>query len=258
MAVGAEPTELPIEVFRNRADDLRGVFTVKVSNTSGRDIRIDTVTLTTGLYGTPGPVPVDASVAPGLRVDLLVPVDEAVCPAPDGTTATVQLVLAYEDAPDQPVTTAREVSDEQLRSWNDRECAVAEVRAAAQPEFVGPWVVGEDDAGRVIADGTLRFVVPDDAPAGVTVTAIERTVLFAPVDPATPVDIGVGQQVDVPIRLATGRCDPHAVGEASARYGFVFPIRISRGAAEAVVVPTTVDPADRGPLFDLITRGCGL
>lgn len=258
VASSSGPPDLPVVVFRNRADDLSGIFSVKVTNDGPDELRIHSVTLRTAAYTTPGPVDVETTVAAGLRVDLRVPVGEPVCGAgADAPTATVELSLGATGDPGQQVEVSREVPADELVSWNRRECAVVRTREVADPVLVGPWLPGTDATGRAIVDGTLRLSVDEAAAGEVVITAMERTVIFAPVETDFPVTVAPGREVDIAVRLATGRCDPHAVAEATAKYGFIFPVRVSVAGAEPVVVPTTVPPADRLPLFDLLDRTCG-
>lgn len=245
-----------VTVFRNRADDLQGVFTVKVDNTDGTGpLAVDSVTLVSGAYATAGPLEVSTTVAAGLRLDIEVPVGDATCgPGADPGTARVDLVLGAAGDPARARVT-RQVEATELERWNARDCEVAAVVDVSSPELVGPWTTVSTPTGPA-SQGLLRLRVPDGAPSGVTLGAVERSVILTPDVRGLPLSLAPGETADVPVLLSPARCDPHGLGEA--KYGFVFVLRIAVGDSVPLAVPVAVPETDRGAISDMIVKACGI
>jgi hypothetical protein len=151
---------------------------------------------------------------------------------PDGTTEDLQVPLAAEI----------------MTRIHQEECAVLALLEVVSVDVVG--LADEEDA----VTGRIELIRRDgDDP--VTVTRVGRSVILDATADELPAQMAADEdEFSTPIRFTSATCDPHALAET--KKPFVFPLEVTVGDQEPVVLDLPVDDELRTRLEDLVDRVC--
>lgn len=254
---GPEPSDdadgpsVSASVVQYRRDVVPRRVQVKVENAGEATVVVDRVLLASPLFTPMEPVPQDAELAPGQRVDLRVPLGEPVCSSDAADVAEGPRVEVWTDGHDDPVVLEPVVADV-LGEIRDLECAEQEAQEVVDVAFGTTWTrVGSGDGLEVAGTLAVRSLQPDVA---ATVTAVGTTTLFVPAVDGLPVTTAVPS--DLAVRFGPARCDGHAVGEA--HRGYRFGVRVTVEGRDPVIVYISPDDAGRAVLQQALLERCGL
>jgi hypothetical protein len=190
-----------------------------------------------------------STIPPGQTIDLRMTLPEPVCdaePVPAYGLATIDGRAVRE-----PLDRFGEAFVESLWRRRCNQLAVTTVADLA-------WRFDFDAVGTGRAS-YLRGHLDLDRIPGTTETlqvrGMQGSVLFRLTPTARPVLRKDAASVSVPLRLAWGRCDAHAIGESSQT--FLWKLDVSVDGAAPVRITTTVADEDKAPLLAYLKDACG-
>lgn len=261
-AATESPPPLEVSVTRYRRDrDTRRVQ-VKVGNEGTATVRVERVDLDAPGFAPVEPSVDDATIRPGLRVDLPVTVGEALCDGGDarpGEGATVVLAVRPADGNLREVSAPLDHPNDVLDRLQADECRRRALTEAADIGFGPSWVLEGSGAGAILRGSILmRRLAAEDALA---LTRLSGSVIFSvhpagqPHEPVLLLDPATGS-AELPIEVTAGRCDPHALAESKRTYVFELWVRIGAGPEEYLALQP--DEEGRRRWDELARTACGL
>lgn len=235
--VSADTLGLSGTLEQYREDEVANRLSIKISHHGEEPVRIETLRLSwPGLGDTP-PSELDYPVFPGARVDLRVPLGEAVCSSPPQlveptpTLAIAAVATTESGEITFPVTDPLGI----LERIYPRQCKRQAVEHHVAVTIDDEWA--DESLDPVTMLGTLR-VDRKASTEPVTIAAIHGSVLVNMATEDGPVVLAAdGASVAVPILATNNRCDSHAIGEAKKPYVFVVDLVIGDDEVSYVVSP---------------------
>jgi hypothetical protein len=262
-----EPTTLRAAVAQFREDEVRDQIRVRLAATA--PVRVATLRLEwAGLPELPPTAP-RYRLAPGVAVDLPVPLGPAACgdppradaPVPPVGPTDVTAVVGVAGRGGVVVEERVPVSDPDatLARVFARACREQALAALVSAQFGPRWEPSRRDGVPVLA-GSMD-VQRLAATGPVAVTGIDGSVLLEVVPVSPPpwvMDTGSGA-LSVPVAVtSTGRCDGHALGESKQTYVFDVLVDVAGQAGLTGPQPLTVEApaALRDPLWATMLAAC--
>ena len=234
------------EAVRQRTDEAIG-DQVQVRITDSGD---EPFTVTSVALDSPGFVPVPPREAatvfsPGRTIDLPVKFGEPVCDvAAEPAAARLTVVRPDGSSEDLRVPLAAEI----MTRIHAEECAVLAVLDVVDVEVVD--LADEDDALTTQLRLTRRS---GDEP--VAVARVGRSVILDVTGEELPAELaGDEDELSTPLVFTSATCDPHALAETKKPY--VFPLEVTVGDGEPVIMDLPVDDDLRAGLERLVDRVC--
>lgn len=228
-----------------RRDEQRDALQVKVTNEGPEPVLVSRVGLSTPTFRAAVEQDKDSVIAPGLSVDLTLPLGEPDCDASLAAEATVTLDVDGR-AVQLPVVT------DVLSRINVRRCQVESVNEVVSLSLAPDWTATEFQ-GRPSVTGRL-LIAAGARPETTTVTVDGATTLFTVAEPQrADVPVGAGP-LTLPVHLVMTRCDAHAVAED--KKGYLLPVDVAVAGRPAIRVEVPVPVPDREPLQALVDRTC--
>lgn len=234
------------EAVRLRTDEaVGGQVQVRITATGDEPFTVTSVAL-----DSPGFVPVppraaSTEFAPGRTVDLPVRYGEPRCEAAaEPAAARLTVVRPDGSSEDLVVPLAAEV----MTRIHAEECAVLALLEVVDVDVVG--LAEEDDA----VTGEIRLTRRAGA-APVTIARVGRSVILDVTADELPARMADDEdELSTPVAFTSATCDPHALAETKKPY--VFPLEVTVGASEPVVMDLPVDDDLRDRLEGLVDRVC--
>lgn len=232
-ACGPAP-QVSASLYQTRSDTPLNALEIQVRNDGPDPVTVDSAQLRSGrLAGAPvwdEPVEIPAGAAMDLKVSL---------PPPDCDGSPGETVALRVDGQDVVIDAPDRLG--QVAEYVAAVCFEDDVESTTQ-------IVVE----AVTDEGIRVFVDPGTSEVG----ALGTTILFAPVDPEA-LAAAPGAPGDVrPVRLRPNRCDAHALGED--KQGTYFDVEVTLADGRSGPYTFTVDQEQRGQLYRLYARMCGL
>lgn len=246
------PGVLAAVPFQNRLDVAQGIFQMKLYNGTDRDLDVAGVQfvwdgLTTEVARR------DNALIAGDRLDFPVPLAAAHC-AGDGTEADmpalanayVRVLLADGSEVRADVYDVKHFA----RALYLQDCERQRVAREVTIEWVDVQAAELD--GRPITTATLRFT-RGTGQGAVRLLLVTGTVLFTPDSPALqlPADQDMAA---TQVRFLEGRCDSHALGEASQPFEFSLIIDLGDGVERPYALP--IPAADQVAMRHRLEDAC--
>ena len=234
LAACAPAPEVGVSLYQTRSDTPVGKVEIQVRNLGAEPVTVDRAELrSTRLAGSAvWEEPVE--ILPGTAMDLKVVLPGADCTGAAGETVSLR-IDGSEVVLDAPDTLG------QVGEYVAQACFAQEVAAIARIEVVG------------VTDEGLRMLIE---PGPAQIGRLAATILFAPADldaiAALPGSRGGLREVV----LRPNRCDAHAVGED--KQGTYFDVDVTLPDGRSGPYTVGVDPQQRGQLYRLYARLCGL
>ena len=234
------------EAVRLRTDEaVGGQVQMRLTDTGEEPFTVTAVALDSPGFEPVPPREASTEFAPGRTIDLPVAYGEPRCDRP-AEPAVVRLTVARPDgtAEDLRVPLAAEI----MTRIHDEECAVL-----ALGEMVAVDVIGLEDADDAVT-GQLRLT-RRDGEEPVTVARVGRSVILDVAGNELPAEMAADEaELTTPLVFTSATCDPHALAETKKPY--VFPLEVTVGEGEPVVMDLPVDDALRARLEALVDRVC--
>ncbi|MDN4484290.1 hypothetical protein [Demequina lignilytica] len=196
-----------------------------------RDVRITGAAFLTPYFTTTDGVEVGLDLAAGASDTINVPVGAATCPAGLGTT-TLQLVVEVDGV---EVLQSVAVEGDVFEQRNGEECGQTAITGAITPSF------GSVSASDAPAVSTSVLLVRVSGTESVTLESVSGSEQFSVTadDGALPATLeATGQRLEVPVTIASIRCDGMPFGGATT--AFAFSLELSRPGEDPV--PVTIRP----------------
>jgi hypothetical protein len=234
------------EAVRQRTDEAIGdQVQVRITNTGTEPFTVTSVAL-----DSPGFAPMPAREAatefvPGRLIDLPVKYGEPRCDvAAEPAAARLTVVRPDGTVEDLRVPLAAEI----MTRIHEEECAVVALLEVVDVDVVD--LVDEDDA----LTGSLRLARrAGDEP--VQVARVGRSVILDVAGEELPTEMaGDDDELTTPLVFTSATCDPHALAETKKPY--VFPLEVTVGDGEPVVLDLPVSDELRARLEELVDRVC--
>jgi hypothetical protein len=234
------------EAVRQRTDEALGdQVQVRITDTGDEPFTVTSVAL-----DSPGFVPVaprgtSTEFEPGRVIDLPVKFGEPRCDvAAEPAAARLTVVRPDGTTEDLRVPLAAEV----MTRIHGEECAVLALLELVSVDVVE--LADEDDA----VTGQLRLTRREGNDP-VTVSRVGRSVILDVTADELPDELaGDADELSTPVRFTSATCDPHALAETKKPY--VFPLEVTVGNGEPVVMDLPVDEALQQRLEALVDRVC--
>lgn len=244
-AVPAVPG-IEAEAVRLRTDEaIGGQVQVRITDTGEEPFTVTSVAL-----DSPGFTPVPAREAsteftPGRTIDLPVQYGEPRCDtAAEPAAARLTVVRPDGSGEELRVPLAAEI----MTRIHGEECAVLALLEVVSIEVVD--LVDEDE----VLSGQLRLTRRAGAER-VTVTRVGGSVILDVTGEELPAEMAADDdELSTPVAFTSATCDPHALAETKKPY--VFPLEVTAGDDEPVVMDLPVDDELRGRLAALVDRVC--
>jgi hypothetical protein len=234
------------EAVRLRTDEaVGGQVQVRITDTGDEPFTVTSIALDAPGFVPLPPREASTEFAPGRTIDLPVMYGEPICDtAAEPAAAWLALVRPDGAAEQLRVPLAAEI----LTRIHAEECAVL-----ALAEVVTVDVVGlEDDADAVTGEIRLTRRSGDEP---VTVSQLGRSVLIDVAAGELPAEMaGDEAGLTTPVEFTSATCEPHVLAETKKPY--IFPLEVTVGDGEAVVMDLPVDDALRARLAALVDRVC--
>jgi hypothetical protein len=244
-AVPAVPG-IEAEIVRLRTDEaIGGQVQVRLTDTGDTPFTVTSVALRSPGFAPLPPTAITAEYAPGRVIDLPVPFGDVVCDA-SPVPASAELTVTRADGSVEPVQVP--AAADVLELIHSQECAVLAVTAV-----VDIVVTGLEDDGDALT-GSLTLTRREGADP-VSATRLSRSVLVEPTA-ELPLELdGDADAASVPVGFTPASCDPHVLAETKKPY--VFPLAVTVGDDDEVVVNLPIDETLRARLTALVQRVCG-
>ncbi|TFV92230.1 hypothetical protein E4P40_03230 [Blastococcus sp. CT_GayMR20] len=244
-AVPAVPG-IEAEIVRLRTDEaIGGQVQVRLTDTGDTPFTVTSVALRSPGFAPVPPTAITAEYAPGRVIDLPVPFGDAVCDA-SPVPASAELTVTRPDGSVEPLEVPAEA--QVLELVHAQECDVLGVTAV-----VAITVTDLEDGGDALT-GSLTLTRREGAEP-VTAARLGRSVLVEPTADL-PLELdGDAEAASVPVSFTPASCDPHVLAETKKPY--VFPLALTVGDDDEVVVNLPIDETLRARLTALVQRVCG-
>lgn len=234
------------EAVRQRTDEaIGGQVQIRITATGDEPFTVTSVALDAPGFAPMPPRAVTTEFAPGRVIDLPVTYGSPRCNvAAEPAAARLTVVRPDGSSEDLRVPLAAEI----MTRIHEEECAVLALLRVVDVSVVD--LVDEDDA----LTGSLRLTRRDgDEP--VRVARVEGSVILDVTGEELPVEMtGDGEELSTPVVFTSARCDPHALAETKKPY--VFPLEVTVGAGDPVVLELPVSEDLKARLEFLIERVC--
>lgn len=253
----AEPTAEPPKGFgvlitQYTHDVPKQEVAVQVSNSSTRDLRVESLEVLAPWFDGPGVVETGTLVEPGRRYDIRVPYGEPDC---DVEPRPERLRLALTFAGVEGTAAVAPSSGADLLARIHREaCGAERVQEVAPMEWASGWET-RGSGNDLVAVGTLRIgPVADGHEVSLLGTVPSVIMQLEPRD--VPEVLRAGDEVDVEVLARPTRCDPHVLADSGMGWQFLFRVRILDEDLEGLV-PMPPSKAQRAQLEDYWLQRCG-
>lgn len=231
---GPGAPEVTVSLYQTRSDTPLDRIEIQVTNIGDDPVTVGRAELISPRLAGPAAWDEPVEIPPGMAVDLKVQLPEAVCPGAGGHE--VRLTVAGETT-----TMAADDTLGQLQKYLDGRCFE---QAVEQTTVL--------DVEAVTGTG-LRVRVE---PGAATVGALRTTILFAPVDSRALAAAASSPASTREVALRPNRCDAHALAED--KQGTYFPVEVTLADGRTGDYTMGVDQQQRGQLYRLYARRCGL
>jgi hypothetical protein len=234
------------EAVRQRTDEaVGGQVQVRITDTGDEPFTVTSVALDSPGFAPLPPREVQTEFSPGQVIDLPTKYGEPVCDAAAEPAATLLTVVRPDGATEAlRVPLAADV----LTLIHTQECAVL-----ALEEVVTVDVVDLEDEDEALT-GAIRLTRHSGSDP-ITVGRVGRSVIIEVTGPDLPVEMaGDEDELSTPVEFTSATCDPHALAETKKPY--VFPLEVTVGDEEPVVMRLPVDDELRARLVELVDRVC--
>ncbi len=257
----AEPTTgLTAEVTQFRQDAPQQLMQVRFVNGGDAAVRVEALHLELPGFTTLPDVARSTRLPPGAVVDVPVKHGEPDCAAdPTAPGGVVVVQAAADGSPAREVRVPVSGDVQSAVRAHARICARERLDRAAVVRLSDDWPEGRDDRGRPALlptlvlerrPGSTERVVVQDAGGHVLFTVAAADGRTAPLLVLEP-----GQdRVELPLRVVTTRCDPHALTESKRTPLLLFYIGV--GDDEPRSVPVQAPTAVHAALSEFATRSC--
>ena len=234
------------EAVRQRTDEaIGGQVQVRITDTGEEPFTVTSVALDSPGFDPVAPREVATEFAPGRTIDLPVKYGEPRCDvAAEPAAARLTVVRPDGTAEELRVPMAAEI----LTRIHEEECAVLAVLEVVTVEVGG--LVDEDEA----LTGEIRLTRRSGT-VPVTVGRVGRSVILEVTADELPTELAAGEdELATPVVFTSATCDPHALAETKKPY--VFPLAVTVGDGDPVVMDLPVDDELRARLAALVERVC--
>lgn len=234
------------EAVRLRTDEaVGGQVQLRITDTGDEPFTVTSVALDSPGFAPVAPREASTEFAPGRTIDLPVGYGEPRCDqAAEPAAARLTVVRPDGSSEDLRVPLAAEI----MTRIHEEECAVLALLEVVNVDVVE--LADEDDA----VTGQLRLTRRDGSEP-VTVSRVGRSVILDVTADGLPDEMAEEDDVfSTPVRFTSATCDPHALAETKKPY--VFPLEVTVGDGEPVVMDLPVDDDLRQRLEALVDRVC--
>jgi hypothetical protein len=234
------------EAVRQRTDEaIGGQVQVRITDTGDDPFTVTSVALDSPGFAPVAPRETTTGFTPGRVIDLPVKYGEPRCDvAAEPAAARLTVVRPDGSSEDLAVPLAAEI----MTRIHEEECAVLALLEVVDVDVVG--LTDEDDA----VTGELQLTRRSGSEP-VTVTRVGRSVILDLTAEELPDEMAADQdEFTTPVRFTSATCDPHALAETKKPY--VFPLEVTVGDEEPVVMDVPVDDELRTRLEELVDRVC--
>jgi hypothetical protein len=230
------------ELILTRQRDLldRGLINVLVTNHGRSSLLLDDIELDADHFDTQPAADRTISIRPDRQVAIQVPYGEvADCVDASPVEASLGFVYTSDDDPIRHDTSVLLGGTELLDVIRAEQCAVGRFHDAVTVGFADTSAVDgslatnlviEPDGGSVAAEMEIAAV------AGTILVSARRSD-----ESTTPIRVGA-EPVALPLSFVVNRCDPHALGEVTKRFG--LDLSVSIDGADPVSVAVDVGPIE--------------
>lgn len=225
---------------------------VRVSNSSKRDITVDSVEVRAPWFHGPGVVDTATRVPPGLAYDIRMPYGEPNCdvePRPE----RLRVAVTFSGVDGTALLTPSEGAD-LLTRIHQETCGAERVQEVAPMEWASGWEL-RGSGSELHAVATLRMG-PVLEGHEVSLLGTVPSVIFqmAPQDP--PEVLRGGETAEIEVEARPTRCDAHAMADNGAGWEFLFRVLILDEDLEALV-PMPPSKSQRAELEEYWLQRCG-
>lgn len=234
------------EAVRLRTDEPLGdQVQVRITDTGEEPFTVTAVALDSPGFAPLPPREVSTEYAPGRTIDLPMRFGAPRCDVPaEPAAARLTVVRPDGSTEDLRVPLAAEI----LTRIHGEDCAVLALAEVVTVEVTG--LLDGDDA--VTADLAVTRRSGDEP---VTVTRVGRSVLIDVAVRELPLELpDDGDEARTPVVFTPATCEPHVLAET--KKPFVFPVEVTVGDDDPVVMDLPVDEALRRGLQRLVERVC--
>lgn len=248
------PDGVSVSVRQNRDDYGPRRLEVLVANGTSEDLEVEQARLDSSAFSEPATTSRAATIRPGTTTALRLELGPPQCDGSDAVEATV----ALEFSTSAGSGSASVVSGDPLGTLDRvhrEDCLAEQVASVVEIAPAGSVEVG-DEAGVGVA--RLQVVVtPTGADGGVTIEAIDRTILLRPASGADAWPVGArldasSAPLTIDLAIVPSNCSTHTVSED--KRGTFLPVRVTLDSGASGVVPIGVDDAVRGALYEYIAN----
>jgi hypothetical protein len=234
------------EAVRQRTDEAIGdQVQVRITATGDEPFTVTSVALASPGFAQVAPREATTEFAPGRVIDLPVKFGEPRCEvAAEPAAAALTVVRPDGSVEDLLVPLSAEI----LTRIHEEECAVLAVLQVVDVQVVD--LADEDDA----LTGALRLTRGEgDEP--VSVARVSGSVILDVTAEELPTEMaGNDDELSTPVVFTSATCDPHALAETKKPY--VFPLEVTVGDGDPVVMDLPVHDELRARLAALVDRVC--
>ncbi len=234
------------EAVRQRTDEAIGdQVQVRITDTGDDPFTVTSVALDSPGFAPLPPREASTEFAPGQTIDLPVKFGEPRCDvAAEPAAARLTVVRPDGSTEDLRVPLAAEI----MTRIHGEECAVLALLEVVDVEVVD--LADEDDALVTQLRLTRR-----SGEEPVTVARVGRSVILDVTGEELPAELaGDEDELSTPLVFTSATCDPHALAETKKPY--VFPLEVTVGDGESVIMDLPVDDELRAGLERLVDRVC--
>jgi predicted small lipoprotein YifL len=252
----ADPVEPPagfgVKVTQYTHDVPKQEIAVQVSNSSDRNLTVESLEVLAPWFEGPGLVDTGTVVEPGRAYDIRVPYGEPRCgvrPEP----AKLRVAFTFAEVEGTATVAPHEGAD-LLTRIHEESCGAIRAQKVAPMQWVPDWET-QGSGDDLVAVGTLR-IGPVEEGQEVTILGTVPSVIFQ-VDPKdVPEVLRGGELVEVPVELTPTRCDPHVMADSGMGWEFLFRVRLLTEDVEALV-PMPPSKEGRAQLEEYWLQRCG-
>lgn len=254
----AATTRLAAEVVQLRRDEVLERVAVAVRLLEGPPVVVESVDLQVPGYAGVGPVAKDSPVREGVVVNLPTPYGQVECGPdflPEVGSPLVDLRVRPEAGGAARTVTLRPADpDGLLGRIAGSTCTTERLAGEVELAFGPRWRMASSD-GRPVVRGTLTATLLGAEPR--RLTQVAGTVIYDLDTVNEPVADDLATltpdrpRAEIPVEVASARCDGHAIGEVKKPYAFLVWVAVP-GGEERALTPA-VDERSRAA-FDRVCR----